>query len=199
VKLFVTHQTPWTASTGVTTKYLSKKLWSADLFEVVLGLVVSIWGFTQALLQCGMPLVQLLLRHGSILGCQAVLHFSNDALPASRRNVVTLQQPSKVGHVLVQCTAAHRWCSSSLCIAAYWAAKLFSASAMMLCLQATITRMMLCLQATITSCNSPSRQVSCDAWQHSTDAAPVQAEQDSEPFFACQQNLSRCSIADQLW
>lgn len=74
---------------------------SADLLEVVLGLVVGVRGLAEGVLQVGMPLVQLFLWHSCILGSQAVLHFSNDALP-----VASQVTESVVGGVSVTCLCA---------------------------------------------------------------------------------------------
>ena len=56
-----------------------------DLLEVVLGLVMGVRGLAEGLLPSGMPLKELFMRHGGILGRQAVLHLCYDALPAHSR------------------------------------------------------------------------------------------------------------------
>lgn len=54
------------------------------LFEVVLGLMMLVGGLAEVLLEGGMPVMQLILRHLGILRCQAALHFGNDALPGAQ-------------------------------------------------------------------------------------------------------------------
>ena len=55
------------------------------LLQIVLRLVMLIGSLAELLLQVDMPVVDLLLRHLSILCSQSALHLSNDALPVTAR------------------------------------------------------------------------------------------------------------------